>query len=53
VPAEYDAASKAVSFRLRQNLQEKEYFVIVSARAEGRRLEARWSFTFTRAKQQR
>jgi len=51
VPSEFDAASKTVSFRLKQNLQEKEYFVIVTMRAEGRRLETRWSFTFNRAKQ--
>lgn len=50
VPAEYDSASKTLSFRLRQNLQEKEYFVIVSMRAEGRRLETRWSFTFAGVK---
>jgi len=50
VPAEYDAASKTVSFKLKQNLQEKEYFIIVSMQAGGRRLETRWSFTYTRAR---
>ena len=51
VPSEFDAASKTVSFKFKQNLQEKEYFVIVTMRAQGRRLETRWSFTFNRAKQ--
>jgi hypothetical protein len=50
VAAEYDAASKSVSFKLKQNLQEKDYIVIVSMQADGRRLETRWSFTFTRVK---
>jgi peptidoglycan/xylan/chitin deacetylase (PgdA/CDA1 family) len=50
VPAEYDPASKTVSFKLKQNLQEKDYIVIVSMQAGGRRLETRWSFTFTRSK---
>jgi hypothetical protein len=50
VPAEYDPTSKTVSFKLKQNLQEKDYIVIVSMQAGGRRLETRWSFTFTRSK---
>jgi peptidoglycan/xylan/chitin deacetylase (PgdA/CDA1 family) len=51
VPAQYDPASKTLSFRLKQNLQEKQYSVIVSLRADGRRMETRWNFTFTRSAQ--
>lgn len=51
VPAEYDPASKTLSFKLKQNLQEKEYSVIVSLRADGKRMETRWNFTFTRSGQ--
>jgi peptidoglycan/xylan/chitin deacetylase (PgdA/CDA1 family) len=53
VPAQYDPASQTLSFRLKQNLQEKEYSVIVSLRADGKRIETRWKFTFSGARQAR
>jgi peptidoglycan/xylan/chitin deacetylase (PgdA/CDA1 family) len=53
VPAQYDPASKILTFRLKQNLQEKEYSVIVSFHADGRRMETRWKFTFSGARQAR
>jgi peptidoglycan/xylan/chitin deacetylase (PgdA/CDA1 family) len=46
VPAAYDPATKAIHYQLRQRLRDKSYVVIVSGRAGGRRVEARWSFNF-------
>ncbi len=51
VPAEYDPATKTLSGKLKEHLQEKEYSVIVSLRADGRRAETRWRFTFARTRQ--
>lgn len=46
VPAEYDAETQVVSYRPTQRLREPNISVIVSARADGRRVETRWDFAF-------
>jgi hypothetical protein len=45
VPAKYDAQSKSVSYEVTQNLIPRAYTVILSAKAQGRRVETRWNFT--------
>ena len=47
VPVKYDEATKTVSFQpTTQPLRDKEYTVIVTAKAGGKKTEARWSFQF-------
>ena len=47
VPAKYDDASKTVSFQpTTQPLRDKNYSVIVTAKADGKKVETRWSFNF-------
>ncbi len=51
VPAKYDAATQTLSFQpTTQPLRDKDYTVIVSGKADGKRFEARWSFKFDPAK---
>lgn len=49
-PAAYDAKTKTVSFTVKRPLREKSYTVIISAKADGKPVEARWSFNFDPAK---
>lgn len=47
VPAKYDEATQTISFQpTTQPLRDKEYTVIISGKANGKRTEARWSFKF-------
>ncbi len=46
VPAKYDPATKMVSYQVSQPLRDKNYTVILSARADGRKVETRWTFNF-------
>jgi peptidoglycan/xylan/chitin deacetylase (PgdA/CDA1 family) len=45
VPAKYDAQSKSASYEVTQNLIPRAYTVILSAKAQGKRVETRWNFT--------
>ena len=45
VPAQFDPQSKSVSHRPGSDLPPKDYTVILTARAQGKKLETRWSFT--------
>jgi peptidoglycan/xylan/chitin deacetylase (PgdA/CDA1 family) len=44
VPASYDPKSGTVSYQVRQKLHEKSCSVIVSAKSQGKKVEARWTF---------
>jgi hypothetical protein len=44
VPASYDAKSGTVAYQVTQKLREKSCTVILSARAEGKKIEAHWTF---------
>ena len=44
VPATYSPATKSVSYRPTKDLSKGDYTVIVSAKSQGRKTEARWSF---------
>lgn len=44
VPASYDAKTGSVSYQVTQKLRDKTCTVIVSAKSEGKRVEARWTF---------
>jgi len=44
VPAIYSPASKSLHFRPSKDLSKGQYTVIVSAKSQGRKTEARWSF---------
>jgi peptidoglycan/xylan/chitin deacetylase (PgdA/CDA1 family) len=46
VPAKYDPATKMVTGQVTQKLRDKDYTVILSAKANGKKVEARWSFKF-------
>lgn len=46
VPAQYDAATKTVSYQVTQKLRDKNYTVIISGKAGGKRVETRWDFNF-------
>lgn len=46
VPATYDATTQTVTYPMHQRIREKEVTVIVSARANGRKAIANWSFQF-------
>ena len=47
VPAKYDAGTQTISFQpTTQPLRDKEYTVIISGKANGKRTEARWAFKF-------
>ena len=45
VPAKYDPATKLVSYEFTQNLVPKTYTVILTATADGQKVETRWNFT--------
>jgi hypothetical protein len=44
VPASYDAKSGTVTYQVTQKLRDKTCTVILSAKSEGKRVEARWTF---------
>jgi peptidoglycan/xylan/chitin deacetylase (PgdA/CDA1 family) len=46
VPAEFDEASKNLSYTIPNPLRPGSYTVIVAAKAKGRPVETRWAFTF-------
>src|SRR5439155_21034115 len=47
VPAKFDAATKTVSFQPTQQLRDKNYTVILTAKTKtGQKEETRWSFNF-------
>lgn len=46
VPAQYDAPTKTVSYQVTQKLRDKNYTVIISAKAGGKKVETRWGFNF-------
>ena len=46
VPAQYDPATKTISYQVAQKLRDKNYTVIISAVAGGKHVETRWSFNF-------
>ena len=45
VPATFDPQTKAISYHVAAALSPRKYTVILTATAEGRRLESRWTFT--------
>jgi hypothetical protein len=45
VPANYDPATKTVSYQVTQKLRDKTCTVIIAAKAGGKRVEASWSFS--------
>ena len=50
VPAQYDPATKNVSYTVTQPLKDKNYSVILNVVASGKRAETRWDFAFDPAK---
>src|SRR5438067_2815490 len=44
VPANYDPKSGTVSYQVTQNLHEKSCSVIISAKSQGKKVEAHWTF---------
>jgi len=50
VPAVFDPKTKTVSYTVTQPLRDKNYTVILSAKAGGRSVETRWTFNFDPAK---
>ena len=48
VPAVYEPKSRVVTYAFTEKLLAKTYTVVLSARVKGRKVEARWSFTFDR-----
>jgi peptidoglycan/xylan/chitin deacetylase (PgdA/CDA1 family) len=44
VPANYDAKSGTVSYQVTQKLHEKSCSVIISAKSQGKKVEAHWTF---------
>src|SRR5213075_3158482 len=44
VPANYDPKSGTVSYQVTQNLHEKSCGVIISAKSQGKKVEAHWTF---------
>ena len=44
VPANYDPKSGSVSYQVRQKLHEKSCTVIISAKSQGKKVEAHWTF---------
>ena len=44
VPATYDPKSGTVSYQVTQKLHEKMCSVIISAKSEGKKVEAHWTF---------
>ena len=45
VNAKYDPASKSYSFQPAAKLHDNHYTVIVTGKAKGKKVEARWGFT--------
>jgi hypothetical protein len=45
VPATYDPQMKLITYTFTQNLVPRNYTVILSAKANGKRVETRWNFT--------
>lgn len=50
VPAVFDPKTKTVSYTVTQPLRDKNYTVILSAKAGGKSVETRWTFNFDPAK---
>lgn len=46
VPAQYDAASQMVTYQINRKLQPRDYTVIISGKADGKKVETRWSFKY-------
>lgn len=46
VPAKYDAPTKTISYQVTQKLRDKVYTVILAGKADGKRVETRWTFNF-------
>ncbi len=46
VPATYDPATKTVSYKMQQKIRSSEVTVIISATADGRKIETRWTFKY-------
>jgi peptidoglycan/xylan/chitin deacetylase (PgdA/CDA1 family) len=44
VPVKFDAKTGAISYQVTQKLREKSCTVIVSAKSEGKKMEAHWTF---------
>jgi len=44
VPASYDPKSGTVSYQVTQRLHEKSCSVIISAKSQGKKVEAHWTF---------
>ncbi len=46
VPAVYDQKTKTVSYKVSPKLRDKNYTVILDAKADGKKVETRWNFNF-------
>ena len=46
VPVKYDPATKTAEYKVAQKLREPSYSVFISAKAGGKKIEAKWNFTF-------
>ncbi len=48
VPAQYDPATKLISYQISRNLHPDLYKVIVSGRVKGKKVETQWNFSYAR-----
>ena len=46
VPVKYDPATKTAEYKVAQKLREPSYSVFISAKAGGKKIEAKWTFAF-------
>jgi peptidoglycan/xylan/chitin deacetylase (PgdA/CDA1 family) len=46
VPAKFDPATRTVTYQVTEPLRDRNYTVILSAKAGGKRVETRWTFNF-------
>ncbi len=46
VPVKYDPATKTAEYKVVQKLREPSYSVFISAKAGGKKIEAKWTFAF-------
>ena len=46
VPVKYDPATKTAEYKVAQKLREPSYSVFITAKAGGKKIEAKWTFTF-------
>jgi hypothetical protein len=46
VPAEYDEATQLLRYSMHQKLREPQVLVVVSGRAEGKKVQTSWTFQF-------